>query len=128
MDARNKSGHDGFGQFAPLRVGDVSGSPDGFVAVASISDIPAGGMKCVAVDRNRVLLAHVDGRFYAISDICGHRNAPLSRGRLDGTVVECPLHFAQFDVRTGKLVDGPVSADVASYETLVEGDTVYIRR
>src|SRR6185436_3380826 len=106
----------------------MSDAPDGFAAVAGVGDIPAGGMKCVAIDRDRVLLAHIDGRFYAISDICGHRNAPLSRGKLDGHVVECPLHFAQFDVRSGKLVDGPVSADVASYETRVEGDTVSVKR
>ncbi len=85
-------------------------------------------MKCVAIERERVLLANVDGNFYAIGDLCGHRNAPLSRGRLDGHIVECPLHFAQFDIRTGKLVDGPVSADVRAYETRVEGDTVYLKR
>jgi nitrite reductase/ring-hydroxylating ferredoxin subunit len=106
----------------------MSDPPEEYVAVANVADIPPGGMKCVAIDRNRVLLAQVDGRFYAISDICGHRNAPLSRGRLDGHVVECPLHFAQFDVRTGKLVDGPVSADVACYETRVEGGTVFLKR
>jgi nitrite reductase/ring-hydroxylating ferredoxin subunit len=102
--------------------------PDGFVAVANTADIPPDGMKCVAVERARVLLANIDGRFYAISDICGHRNAPLSRGRLTGHIVECPLHFAQFDVRTGKLVDGPISADVPAYEVRVEGDTIYLRR
>ena len=106
----------------------MNDAPECFVAVASVAEIPAGGMKCVAIDRARVLLAHLDGHFYAISEICGHRNAPLSRGKLDGPIVECPLHFAQFDVRTGKLVDGPVSADVACYETRVEGDTVYIKR
>jgi nitrite reductase/ring-hydroxylating ferredoxin subunit len=106
----------------------MSELPDDFVAVAGVAEIPPGGMKCVAVDRARVLLAHIDGRFYAISDICGHRNAPLSRGRLAGHVVECPLHFAQFDVRSGKLIDGPVSADVACYETRVEGDTVFVKR
>src|SRR5438552_8205376 len=106
----------------------MSEPSDGFVAVAAVTDIAEGAMKCVAVDRERVLLAHVDGRFYAISDICGHRNAPLSRGRLAGHIVECPLHFAQFDVRSGKLVDGPVSADVAVYEVRVDGDTVYLRR
>ena len=101
---------------------------DGFVPAAAAADIPDGTMKCVAVERRRVVIAHVAGRFYAFSDICGHRNAPLSRGTLSGHVVECPLHFAQFDVRTGKLVDGPVSADVASYETRVEGDTVFVKR
>ena len=105
----------------------MSEPPAGFVPVARVDDIPDETMKCVAIDRNRVLLAHVGGHFYAISDVCGHRNAPLSRGKLSGHVVECPLHFAQFDVRTGKLVDGPVSADVASYETRVEGDTVFVK-
>jgi 3-phenylpropionate/trans-cinnamate dioxygenase ferredoxin component len=103
-------------------------SPAGFHAVAKIEDLPEGGMKCVAVDRERVLLAHVGGRFYALRDACGHKNAPLSRGRLDGHIVECPLHFALFDVRNGKLVDGPISADVPCYTVRVEGDTVFVGR
>ena len=101
---------------------------DGFVAVAKTGDVPAGGMIWVALDRERVLLAHVEGRFYALRDVCGHKNAPLSRGRLQGHIVECPLHFAQFDVRTGKLVDGPISADVPAYEVLVKDDTVFVKR
>ena len=101
--------------------------PDGFVAVAQIADIPPGAMKCVAVDRVRVLLANVEGIFHAIGDMCGHRRAPLSAGSLDGYLVECPLHYAIFDVRTGKFVDGPASADVPSHETQVEGDTVFVR-
>ena len=104
------------------------GSSDGFVPAAKVADIPPGAMKCVAVERERVLLAHVDGHFYALRDMCGHRNAPLSRGRLDRHIVECPLHFAQFDVRDGRLLDGPVSADVPAYETRIEGDTVFVRR
>ena len=102
--------------------------PEEFLPVARIDEIPEGGMKCVSVDRERVLLARVEGRFHALRDVCGHRNAPLSRGRLDGHVVECPLHFAQFDLRTGKLVDGPVSADVPVYKVRVEGDTVFVER
>lgn len=105
----------------------MSDPTGGFIAVAGVADIPSGGMKCVAVDRRRVVLAHVEGRFYAVSDICGHRNAPLSRGKLSGYVVECPLHFAQFDIRDGKLVDGPISADLPVYEVRIEGGTVLIR-
>ena len=45
----------------------MSEPSEDFVPVASVGDIPAGSMKCVAIDRNRVLLAHVGGRFYAIS-------------------------------------------------------------
>jgi len=101
---------------------------DGFVAVAKIGDVPVGGMTVVAIDRERIMLANVDGQFFAMRDMCGHRNAPLSRGRLEGCIVECPLHFAQFDIRTGRLIDGPISADVPVYEVRVEGDTVFVKR
>ena len=102
--------------------------PDGFVAVAKIGELPPGRMKWVAVARERVVLANIDGTFCALRDVCGHKNAPLSRGRLVGHLIECPLHFAQFDMRTGKLVAGPVSADIPVYEVRVDGDTVYARR
>jgi nitrite reductase/ring-hydroxylating ferredoxin subunit len=105
----------------------MTDQPEDFVPVAAAADIPDGAMKCVALDRQRVVIARVDGRFHAFSDICGHRNAPLSRGTLSGYVVECPLHFAQFDIRDGRFVDGPISTDIPTYEIRVEGDTVLIR-
>ena len=102
--------------------------PEGFVAVALVSDLAPGEMKFAAVEGDRIVLANVEGSFYALRDVCGHRNAPLSRGRLEGCLIECPLHFAQFDIRNGKFVDGPISADVPAYEIIVEGDTVYAKR
>ena len=102
--------------------------PDEFVPVAKSADLAPGAMKCVAIERERVLLANVDGIFYAIGDMCGHRRAPLSAGQLDGYLVECPLHYAIFDVRNGKFIDGPISADVPAYETRVDGDTVLVKR
>jgi 3-phenylpropionate/trans-cinnamate dioxygenase ferredoxin component len=105
----------------------VSTVPEGFVVVGKTGDLAPGEMKFVVVERERVVLANIDGSFYALRDVCGHRNAPLSRGKLIGCLIECPLHFAQFDIRTGKLVDGPISGDVAVYEVRVDGDTVYVR-
>jgi nitrite reductase/ring-hydroxylating ferredoxin subunit len=43
-------------------------------------------------------------------------------------VVECPLHFAQFDVRSGVLISGPVATDVPMYEVRVERETVYVKQ
>ncbi len=100
---------------------------DGFVPVKKVDELPAGQMTWVAVQGERVLLANVDGVFYATSDICGHQRASLSKGRLEGYAVECPLHFACFDVRTGEVLSGPMSADIEVYEVRVEGDTVYVR-
>jgi 3-phenylpropionate/trans-cinnamate dioxygenase ferredoxin component len=100
---------------------------DEFVPVAKAAELAPGQMKWVAVEGNRLVLANVEGSFFALRDVCGHRNAPLSRGKLQGCLIECPLHFAQFDVRTGELVEGPVSAAVPVYEVRVEGGTVYVR-
>jgi len=98
------------------------------VPVAKVDEVSPGQMKWVAVDRERVVLVNVDGAFHALRDVCGHKNAPLSRGKLAGHLIECPLHFAQFDVRTGELVSGPVSTPVAVYEVDIRGDTVYVKR
>ena len=100
----------------------------GFVPVTTASELAPGAMRWVAVDRERILLANVEGVFYALRDACGHRQAPLSKGRLDGYVIECPLHFATFDVRTGKLLSGPVAEDLRSYAVQVRDDTVYVKR
>jgi nitrite reductase/ring-hydroxylating ferredoxin subunit len=101
---------------------------NGFVAVTQASALAPGKMTWVAVDRERVLVANVGGTFYAIKDVCGHRHESLSKGTLFGYVVECPLHFACFDVRSGTFISGPASADVPAYEVRVEDDTVYVKR
>ena len=93
----------------------------GFVPVSTVADLPPGHMRWVTVDRERVLLVNVDGTFYALRDVCGHQ------GRLEGHVVECPLHFARFDVRTGTLLCGPVAEDVPVYEVRVDGEMVYVK-
>lgn len=99
-----------------------------FVPVGKVSDLAPGQMTWAAVDGERVLLANVDGVVHALRDRCGHRRAPLSRGTLAGHVVECPLHFARFDVRSGRLLSGPVGDDVPTHEVRVEGDLVYVKR
>jgi 3-phenylpropionate/trans-cinnamate dioxygenase ferredoxin component len=98
------------------------------VPVTAASALAPGAMTWVVIDRERVLLANVEGVFYAMQDACGHRQAPLSKGVLAGHVIECPLHYACFDVRTGKLLSGPASADVPTYAVRVQDDTVYVKR
>src|SRR3989442_13297249 len=98
---------------------------DGFVPVTRASELSPGAMTWVAIDRERVLIANVDGSFYALQDACGHRRTPLSKGTLEGYIIECPLHLARFDVRTGELLSGPASAHVRPYQLRVEGATLY---
>lgn len=79
-----------------------------FMTVAKTVDIPSGKMKHTEVNGKEIMIANVDGKFYANDDRCGHMNARLSMGVLDKTIVICPYHFSRFDVTTGKLVSGPI--------------------
>jgi nitrite reductase/ring-hydroxylating ferredoxin subunit len=75
--------------------------------VAKLSDIPVGKMKHVRAFEEVILLSNVNGTIYATQNRCGHQNASLAKGTLNGHVVSCPLHAATFDVRTGKNLTGP---------------------
>jgi nitrite reductase/ring-hydroxylating ferredoxin subunit len=77
------------------------------VEVAKLSEVPVGKMKHVKAHNKNILLSNVDGKIYATSNRCGHQNASLSKGSLNGHVVTCPLHSATFDVKTGKNLTGP---------------------
>lgn len=78
-----------------------------WVDVADAQDIEKGKMSLVAVGRKKVVIANVEGKFYAFNDRCPHMNAPLHLGTLQGKVIMCALHFASSDVTTGKKLSDP---------------------
>jgi len=73
-----------------------------------------------------VALYRVDGEVFATHNICTHAHACMSDGYLDGGVIECPLHQAQFDVRTGRVIGGPTRVPLATYPARVEGGQVLV--
>jgi 3-phenylpropionate/trans-cinnamate dioxygenase ferredoxin subunit len=110
-----------------FRRNDAAPAPsEGFVRVARVTDIPPGSLLRVDVDMELICLANVGGHIYAISDDCPHIGGALSDGDLAGCVVTCPVHLAQFDVRSGRVLRGPAREDVPTYEVRVEGDDVYV--
>jgi nitrite reductase/ring-hydroxylating ferredoxin subunit len=88
-----------------------------FIPAIRTDQIAPGGMKSVELDGHEIVICNCDGTYYAIQRRCGHMNAPLEVGTLDGKIVTCPMHCAQFDVATGQALSGPVPADVGN-ETL----------
>ncbi|MFM0565580.1 non-heme iron oxygenase ferredoxin subunit [Paraburkholderia sediminicola] len=94
--------------------------------VCSVAELKPGNMKCVFVGTTQILLSNVEGKVYATSDICSHALAYLSDGYLEGCVVECPLHGAQFDVTTGKALSPPADGDIETYEVTVADDRIFV--
>ena len=73
-----------------------------FQRVASVDEIPPGTTAVVQVGEEAIAVANVGGEFFATQNTCLHLGGPLGEGRLEGSVLSCPWHGWQYDVRTGK--------------------------
>ena len=97
-----------------------------FHAVAKTGEIDDGEAIQVQIGRKEVALYNLGGKYYATDDICTHAYASLADGYLEDGQIECPLHGARFDIKTGKALTAPASVDLATYPIKVEGDTIYV--
>ena len=88
-----------------------------------------GDGEAVVVERDDappVAVFRVGDDYYAVDDTCTHESYSLADGYIDGPIVECPLHMAKFDVRTGKVLCLPATRDLASYPVKVENGVVFL--
>jgi ferredoxin-NADP reductase/nitrite reductase/ring-hydroxylating ferredoxin subunit len=85
-------------------------------------------MKEVQLDGENICLVNVEGKYYAINNICTHEGGPLADGTLDGYEVECPWHGSKFDVRTGEVKEPPASEPEPAYQVNLEGNSILIKK
>ena len=111
-----------------------------FVELGKIDQLEDGAMKEVIAHGIEILLARVGKSYYAANNRCPHMKGKLSQGKLEGTVVTCPLHGSKFDLRTdqvirwlkgsglalmiGKVLKPP--RQIATYNVQVEDDKILI--
>lgn len=98
-----------------------------FVKVGKKSDIPPSHMKEVQVAGQSVCVANIDGRYFAINNICSHEGGPLADGTLQGYEVECPWHQSKFDVRTGDVKAPPAVEPQAAFEIKILGEDIMVK-
>ncbi len=75
-----------------------------FIEVARIQELESGKMKMVTARGHEILLVRTQDKCYAVSNRCPHMNGDLSQGKLEGTIITCPVHGSQFDISTGQVV------------------------
>ena len=63
---------------------------------------------------------------FCLDDTCTHETYSLADGWVENCVVECALHFAKFDLRTGAVLSPPATAPLSTHELRLEGDDVYV--
>lgn len=98
----------------------------GLVRLGTFGHLGEGEATTVSAGGERVAVIRMDGRLYALSNVCPHQNGPLGEGRVRDGYLECPWHGYQFDPRTGQSPPG-FSDFVPAFELVTIDDTVYLK-
>ena len=95
--------------------------------VADLSDLEDREPYPVDVAGEEIALVMLDGEVFAVNNICTHEFACLSDGYVEEDRIVCPLHLAEFEIRTGVVVEEPAELDLPTYAVVIDEDKVYVQ-
>ncbi|MER9178421.1 non-heme iron oxygenase ferredoxin subunit [Mesorhizobium sp. M0955] len=98
-----------------------------WIIFCALSDLEEDTVTPAEIDDKRIAIYLIDNKVYATTNVCSHAFALLSDGWLEGTLIECPLHGAQFEITSGEVVQGPADCPITVFETKVESGQVLVR-
>jgi 3-phenylpropionate/trans-cinnamate dioxygenase ferredoxin subunit len=96
------------------------------VTTLNLESLEEGKPVKVSVGNKDVCVARIGNEIFAVADICSHAEASLSEGEITGTKIECWLHGAEFDLRTGEALTPPAVAALETFNVKRDGDTITI--
>ena len=104
------------------------GKDVGLLKVCDLEVAPSpGSLKEFKVGAIEILVINIEGKFFCTSARCPHAGgAPLSEGTLEGIVLTCPWHEAQFRVTDGQLLRGPAKENLHVFENTVKDNQIFI--
>jgi len=77
---------------------------DGFMPLTTTEGIEAGGLKSATIEDHEFLVANAGDEYFISDALCPHMGGHLPDGTLQGTVLTCPRHHSQFDLRDGRVL------------------------
>jgi nitrite reductase/ring-hydroxylating ferredoxin subunit len=99
---------------------------ENWVTVAEKAALGPDSVIGVTVGKLDIAIYNVGGELYATDNICPHADGYLHYGYLEGETIECPLHGARFEVKTGKGIDGPYECDLKKFAVRVVGEEIQV--
>ncbi len=93
--------------------------------IADKGEIAVGKGKAFKIDGQQIAIFNQDG-FHALDDLCVHQDGSIAPGKLDGDIVECPLHFWHYNIKTGQLNDYLKDVKLATYSVESRDDGIYV--
>ncbi|HXX05926.1 MAG TPA: non-heme iron oxygenase ferredoxin subunit [Candidatus Bathyarchaeia archaeon] len=97
-----------------------------WVNVCKTSQLKKGDMIDFDYNDKKILVANLNGQFYATDRICTHAEADLSTGILNEEGVTCPLHLSTFDLKTGVPQNLPAEIPLKTYNVKIEQNEIYV--
>ena len=94
----------------------------------SLATLAEGKPVRIEKDGESICVTRIGSEVFAIGDTCSHSDASLSEGDITNFKIECWLHGAEFDLRTGEALTPPATAPVHKYSVSVDGDSVTIEK
>jgi 3-phenylpropionate/trans-cinnamate dioxygenase ferredoxin component len=91
-----------------------------------LSELSVGKPVKIEKDGRTICVARVGDEVFAVDDVCSHSDASLSEGEVTDFKIECWLHGAEFDLRTGEALTPPAVAPIKTYSVSVDGDSVTV--
>jgi len=96
------------------------------MAEVAFDSLVSGKPVAIEVDGVAVCLTRVGDEVFAVDDTCTHSEASLSEGEVSGTKIECWLHGAEFDLRTGEALTPPATSALKTFKVEVSGNQVVV--
>lgn len=102
-------------------------SREGFIKAVEEDKVPNDTCLTLLLNGVEVLLSRVGGRVFATSARCTHKGCSLGEGWLDDGHLVCGCHLSKFDVKSGKVVEGPAEQDLLVFESYIDEGFIWIR-
>lgn len=103
------------------------GGPEEFTAVFPEGELPESEMHRVEWHGVGILLVKQHGQIFAIGERCAHMGGPLSEGKLEDGAIRCPWHGSRFQLKDGKVIEGPSAYSQPCFETRVRDGQIEVR-
>ncbi len=97
-----------------------------FTKICQVDELKEKVGKKFFIDDVEIAVFKVDGKIYALNNICPHQHSALIYdGFIENCKVICPAHGWEFNLSDGKMAKGRKGLD--SYEVKVIDDDVYVK-
>lgn len=96
------------------------------MATINKSDLVENKPRQIMINQTPVCVVRIKNEVFAVADTCSHSDASLSEGDITDYKIECWLHGAEFDLRTGNALTPPAVEPIETFSVVDNGDTVEI--